>query len=115
MLTAAETHVTPLVANDAHDLWLTTWAECGLVGLGLLAWYHAMLARALWARRSRSWLGRGGVLAFAAYHLLALVHHLPFHSSVSLAFALVWGAALSESTANPPESRPIVASREVAS
>jgi hypothetical protein len=91
----AETGITDLLATDAHNLWLTTWAETGLVGLGLLAAVHLLLARALVRRhRAGSIAATGALLSFGGFHLLALVHYLPFHTSVHLSFAFIWGLGL---------------------
>ncbi|MBM7113710.1 O-antigen ligase family protein [Archangium primigenium] len=95
--TQAETHITDLLATDAHNLWLTTWAETGLIGLVLQAAVHGLLARALLRRhRGGSLAATGALLSFVGFHILSLVHYLPFHSSVHLSFAFVWGLGLSE-------------------
>ncbi len=90
-----ETGITDLLATDAHNLWLTAWAETGLVGLGLLAAMHGLLARALIRRfREGSLAATGALLSFVGFHVLSLVHYLPFHPSVHLSFAFVWGLGL---------------------
>lgn len=90
-----ETGVTELLANDAHNIWLTVWAETGLVGLLLGLRYHWLLGRALFRRwRLGAWLSGGALLSLLAFHVLGLVHYLPFHSSVALTFAFVWGLGL---------------------
>jgi O-antigen ligase len=95
LVTQAETGITDLLATDAHNLWLTTWAETGLVGLALLASVHLLLARALVRRhRAGSLAATGALLSFGGFHLLSLVHYLPFHSSVHLSFAYIWGLGL---------------------
>ncbi|XXF75620.1 O-antigen ligase family protein [Myxococcaceae bacterium GXIMD 01537] len=97
MATADETGINDFLANDSHNLWLTTWAETGLVGLLLLAAMHALLARALLRRhREGSLAATGALLSLVGFHVLSLVHYLPFHSSVHLSFALVWGLGLCE-------------------
>lgn len=97
MATSAETGINDFLANDSHNLWLTTWAETGLVGLVLLAAMHGLLARALLRRhREGSIAATGALLSLAGFHVLSMVHYLPFHSSVHLSFALVWGLGLCE-------------------
>ena len=93
--TRQETSVTPLLSIDAHNLWLTAWAETGLVGLLLTAAYHALLLQALLRRfRSGSWIAAGALLSFGGFHLLSLVHYLQHHTGVYLSFALAWGLGL---------------------
>jgi hypothetical protein len=95
LATQAQTGITDLLATDSHNLWLTAWAETGLVGLGLLFVVHLLLARALVRRhRAGSLAATGALLSFGGFHLLSLVHYLPFHSSVHLSFALIWGLGL---------------------
>jgi hypothetical protein len=95
LATQAETGITDLLATDAHNLWLTAWAETGLVGLALLASVHLFLARALVRRhRAGSLAATGALLSFGGFHVLSLVHYLPFHSSVHLSFAFIWGLGL---------------------
>jgi O-antigen ligase len=97
LATQPETGITDLLATDAHNLWLTTWAETGLVGLVLLAAVHLLLARALVRRhRAGSLAATGALLSFVGFHILSLVHYLPFHPSVHLSFAFVWGLGLSQ-------------------
>jgi O-antigen ligase len=94
--TQAETNITELLATDSHNLWLTTWAETGLVGLLLLGSVHGLLAVALLRRhRAGSLVATGALLSFVGFHVLSLVHYLPFHPSVHLSFAFVWGLGLS--------------------
>ncbi|MDY7224868.1 O-antigen ligase family protein [Hyalangium rubrum] len=95
LATQTETGITDLLATDAHNLWLTTWAETGLVGLLLLAAVHGLLARALIRRhRAGSVAATGALLSFVGFHILSLVHYLPFHSSVHLSFMFIWGLGL---------------------
>ncbi|WP_275900319.1 O-antigen ligase family protein [Pyxidicoccus trucidator] len=97
MATADRTGINDFLATDSHNLWLTAWAETGLVGLLLLACMHALLARALIRRhRAGSLAATGALLSWVGFHVLALVHYLPFHTSVHLSFALVWGLGLCE-------------------
>ena len=106
--TRRATGVTPLLSIDAHNLWLTAWAETGLVGLLLTAAYHLLLAQALLRRfREGSWIAAGALLSFAGFHLLSLVHYLQHHSGVYLTFALVWGLGLAPAaSAAEPELGP---------
>lgn len=97
MATADQTGINDFLATDSHNLWLTAWAETGLVGLVLLAAMHALLGRALIRRhRAGSLAATGALLSWVGFHVLSLVHYLPFHSSVHLSFALVWGLGLCE-------------------
>jgi hypothetical protein len=92
---ARETGVSEFLANDSHDLWITTWAETGLLGVALTAAYHVSIAWAL-LRRSRegSWMAAGAILSWVGFQLLGLVHYLPYHTGVYLSFGLVWGLGL---------------------
>jgi O-antigen ligase len=95
LATQPETGITDLLATDSHNLWLTTWAETGLVGLGLLASVHLLLARALVRRhREGSLAATGALLSFIGFHILSVVHYLPFHTSVHLCFSFIWGLGL---------------------
>ncbi|WP_426751255.1 O-antigen ligase family protein [Myxococcus sp. Y35] len=97
LATQDETGITDLLATDSHNLWLTVWAETGLVGLLLMLAVHGLLARALIRRyREGSLAATGALLSWVGFHTLALVHYLPFHSSVYLSFSLVWGLGLCE-------------------
>ncbi|MCY1014912.1 O-antigen ligase family protein [Pyxidicoccus sp. MSG2] len=97
MATAAQTGINDFLATDSHNLWLTAWAETGLVGLVLLAAMHGLLGRALIRRhRAGSLAATGALLSWVGFHVLSLVHYLPFHPSVHLSFALVWGLGLCE-------------------
>ncbi len=92
------TGITDLLANDSHNLWLTTLAETGVVGLLLMLAFHVLLLRALWSRfRAGSWVAAGALLAFVGFHVLSVVHYLPFHTSVALTFYFVWGAGFAAS------------------
>ena len=100
--TRGATAVTPLLSIDAHNLWLTAWAETGLAGLLLTAAYHVLLAQALLRRfREGSWIAAGALLSFAGFHLLSLVHYLQHHTGVYLSFALVWGLGLAPAASSP--------------
>ncbi|MGO9765277.1 MAG: O-antigen ligase family protein [Myxococcaceae bacterium] len=102
---AEVTGLPPQLARDAHTLWLTAWAETGAVGLLLWLAWQGLLARALWQRaRSGAWPAAGALLSWAAFQALALVHYLPFHSSVHLTFALVWGVGLAPTSEASQES-----------
>lgn len=101
LATQEQTGISELLATDSHNLWLTVWAETGLVGLALLAAVHGLLARALVRRhRAGSVAATGALLSFVGFHILSLVHYLPFHTSVHLSFAFVWGLGLC-----PPEAK----------
>ena len=91
----SQTLVNPLLAIDSHDLWLTAWVETGLIGLLLTLAYHLALGAAL-VRRMRlgSPAALAGLLAFAAFHGLSLVHYLQHHTGVYLSFAFAWGLSL---------------------
>lgn len=92
-----ESGITDLLATDSHNLWLTVWAETGLVGLLLTLAVHGLLGWALIRRyRAGSLAATGALLSFVGFHILAMVHYLPFHSSVHLSFALIWGLGLCE-------------------
>ncbi|HEX8697442.1 MAG TPA: O-antigen ligase family protein [Myxococcaceae bacterium] len=95
LVSQEQTGITELLANDAHNLWLTAWAETGLVGLALLVAVHGLLARALVRRhRAGSLIATGALLSFVGFHILSLVHYLPFHTSVHLSFMFIWGLGL---------------------
>ncbi len=84
-----------ILANDAHNLFLTVWAETGAVGVGLTLAFHALLAWALYRRvRSGQRWAMAGLYSQAGFHLLGLVHYVPYHSGVHLSFCLVWGLSL---------------------
>jgi O-antigen ligase len=99
---SGDTGLPPQLARDAHAVWLTTWAETGLLGLLLWLAWQVLLALALWRRaRQGAWPAAGALLSFGAFHALAVVHHLPFHPSVHLTFALVFGVGLAYRTEGP--------------
>jgi O-antigen ligase len=105
LATQEQTGITDLLATDAHNLWLTTWAETGLVGLVLLALVHGLLARALIRRhRAGSIVATGALLSFVGFHILSLVHYLPFHTSVHLSFVFVWGLGLCPFRTESPDA-----------
>jgi O-antigen ligase len=102
---AEDTGLPPQLARDAHALWLTTWAETGFLGLLLWLAWQALLGLALFRRaRTGAWPALGALLCWVAFHALAVVHHLPFHSSVHLTFALVWGMGLVRDAEAPQPS-----------
>jgi O-antigen ligase len=84
-----------ILANDAHNFFLTVWAETGALGVGLTLAFHALLARAFYrrARGGQRW-AMAGLFSQAGFHLLGLVHYVPYHSGVHLSFCLVWGLSL---------------------
>jgi O-antigen ligase len=89
------TGVTDQLARDAHSIALTTWAETGLVGLASWLCLHLALFLALLERaRAGNAIALGAALSWIGYQILGVAHHLPFHPSVALAFALVWGVGL---------------------
>ncbi|HVP61300.1 MAG TPA: O-antigen ligase family protein [Myxococcaceae bacterium] len=89
------TGITDMLSRDAHSIALTVWAETGLLGLLLWALLHAALLRALLRRaRGGSTVALGAALSWAGYQTLGIAHHLPFHPSVALGFALIWGVGL---------------------
>jgi O-antigen ligase len=92
---APRTGITDQLSRDAHAIALTVWAETGLVGLSLWVSLHAALALAFYRRaRAGNWAGLGALLSWVGYQVLGLAHYLPFHPSVSLGFAFVWGVGL---------------------
>jgi O-antigen ligase len=91
----AVTGITEQLSRDAHSIPLTVWAETGLLGLLFWVALHATLALGLFRRaRERNAVALGAALSWLGYQTLGVAHHLPFHPSVALAFALVWGAGL---------------------
>ena len=92
---ASVTGITDQLSRDAHSIALTVWAETGLPGLGLWVLLHASLLRAL-LRRARvgNTVALGAALSWIGYQTLGIAHYLPFHPSVALGFALVWGVGL---------------------
>jgi O-antigen ligase len=92
---AAVTGVTDQLSRDAHSIALTVWAETGLPGLALWVLLHVALLRALLRRaREGNTVALGAALSWIGYQTLGIAHSLPFHPSVSLGFALVWGVGL---------------------
>lgn len=89
------TGITDLLSRDAHSIALTVWAETGLAGLVLWLGLQASLLVALLRRgRSGNPAALGAGLSWLGYQTLGVAHHLPFHPSVALGFALVWGVGL---------------------
>jgi O-antigen ligase len=101
---ARDEGITEHLAWDSHNLWITALAETGLVGFVLLLGWHALMARALWRRAGQSWIALGALASFVGFHALGLVHYLPFHSSVALAFYFIWGLGLASASAAGAES-----------
>jgi len=92
---AGATGITDQLSRDAHSIALTVWAETGLPGLALWVLLHAALLRALLQRaREGNTVALGAALSWIGYQTLGIAHYLPFHPSVSLGFALVWGVGL---------------------
>ena len=91
----AVTGITDQLSRDAHSIALTVWAETVIVGLLLWIALHLTLLVALLRRaRAGKVIALGGALSWLGYQVLGLAHYLPFHPSVALDFALVWGVAL---------------------
>jgi O-antigen ligase len=89
------TGITDLLSRDAHSIALTVWAETGLVGLVLWLALQASLLVALLRRgRGGNPVALGAALSWLGYQTLGVAHHLPFHPSVALGFALVCGVGL---------------------
>jgi len=89
------TGITDQLSRDAHSIALTVWAETGLQGLALWVLLHAALLRALLRRaREGNTVALGAALSWIGYQTLGIAHYLPFHPSVALGFALVWGVGL---------------------
>lgn len=89
------TGITDQLSRDAHSIALTVWAETGLPGLALWVVLHAALLRALLRRaREGNTVALGAALSWIGYQTLGIAHYLPFHPSVALGFALVWGVGL---------------------
>ena len=92
---AGATGITDQLSRDAHSIALTVWAETGLPGLALWVLLYAALLRALLQRaREGNTVALGAALSWIGYQTLGIAHYLPFHPSVSLGFALVWGVGL---------------------
>jgi O-antigen ligase len=92
---APVTGITDQLSRDAHAIVLTVWAETGLVGLTLFVALHSALVLSFYRRaRAGNWAALGALLSWVGYQVLGVAHYLPFHPSVSLAFAFVWAAGL---------------------
>lgn len=92
---ASLTGITDQLSRDAHSIALTVWAETGVPGLLLWVLLHAALLRALLQRaRAGNTVALGAALSWIGYQTLGIAHYLPFHPSVALGFALVWGVGL---------------------
>ena len=92
---ASVTGITDQLSRDAHSIALTVWAETGVPGLALWVLLHATLLRALLRRaREGNTMALGAALSWIGYQTLGIAHYLPFHPSVALGFALVWGVGL---------------------
>jgi len=89
------TGISDMLSRDAHSIALTVWAETGVPGLLLWVLLHAALLRALLRRaRGGNTVALGAALSWVGYQTLGMAHYLPFHPSVALGFALVWGLGL---------------------
>jgi O-antigen ligase len=89
------TGITDLLSRDAHSIALTVWAETGLPGILLWVALQASLVLGLLRRgRGGNPVALGAALSWLGYQTLGVAHHLPFHPSVALGFALVWGVGL---------------------
>ena len=103
---ASVTGITDQLSRDAHSIALTVWAETGLPGLGLWVLLHGALLRALLRRAQQgNTLALGAALSWIGYQPLGIAHYLPFHPSVALGFALVWGVGLVYPGAQPSAAR----------
>jgi O-antigen ligase len=92
---ASVTGINDQLSRDAHSIGLTVWAETGLPGLALWVLLHFSLLRALLRRaREGNTMALGAALSWIGYQTLGIAHYLPFHPSVALGFALVWGVGL---------------------
>jgi O-antigen ligase len=92
---AGVTGINDQLSRDAHSIGLTVWAETGAPGLLLWVLLHVALLRALLRRaREGNTMALGAALSWIGYQTLGIAHYLPFHPSVSLGFALVWGVGL---------------------
>lgn len=101
------TGITDLLSRDAHSIALTVWAETGLPGILLWVALQASLVLGLLRRgRGGNPVALGALLSWLGYQTLGVAHHLPFHPSVALGFALVWGVGLVHpGTAQPSAER----------
>ncbi len=87
---------TRLITLDAHNILLTVFAETGLIGLILFVLLHLSLFTALLRRhREGHPAATAALLALIGFHCLGVVHYLPFHTGVFLAFTLIWSLGLS--------------------
>jgi len=92
---ASVTGITDQLSRDAHSIALTVWAETGVPGLLLWVLLHVALLRALLQRaREGNTAALGAALSWIGYQTLGIAHYLPFHPSVALGFALIWGVGL---------------------
>jgi len=92
---ASVTGINDQLSRDAHSIALTVWAETGVPGLLLWVMLHVALLRALLQRaREGNTVALGAALSWIGYQTLGIAHYLPFHPSVALGFALIWGAGL---------------------
>jgi O-Antigen ligase len=86
-----------LLVHYAHNEYLQTLAELGGVGLLLLAWLLAAVARAIWRGRlalpaAPVWAGAAaGLVALAVHSTLDFLWHLP---AIPLAAAVLGGLAI---------------------
>ena len=97
------TGITDMLSRDAHSIALTVWAETGLPGLVLWVVLHGTLAAGAapaW-RRAGNTVALGAALSWLGYQTLGIAHYLPFHPSVALGFALVWGVGLVHPAQSP--------------
>ena len=95
LVRASVTGITDQLSRDAHSIALTVWAETGLPGLVLWVLLHVALVRALLRRaREGNTVALGAALSWIGYQTLGIAHYLPFHPSVALGFALVFGVGL---------------------
>ncbi len=84
-----------LITLDGHNLLLTVFAETGLIGLILFALMHFSLFAALLEKhRAGNPAATAALLAWIGFHAAGVVHYLPYHTGVHLAFCLVWALGL---------------------
>lgn len=77
--------------GKAHNIFVSTAAEQGLIGLALLVVALVFLARRM---RPHTAEGTAGLASLAFLLLLGLLHDPLFHAETSLAFALCFGVAI---------------------